>query len=78
MNTTMFRQLLARIPERTKFVLVAVLAFGVGSLFGGSGGGNGRYLPVGGSGNLIMDTKTGTTYTTESNKPGGYTRVASF
>jgi len=78
MNITTFRELLARIPERTKIVLIAVLAFCIGTLFGGSGGGNGRYMPVGGSGNIIMDTKTGATYVVDSNHPGSYTRMASF
>jgi hypothetical protein len=78
MNTAIFRQFLAQIPDRTKTILIAVLAFGIGTLFGGSGGGNGRYIPVGGSGVLIMDTKTGTMWKTDSDHPGAYTRLASF
>jgi hypothetical protein len=78
MNTAMFRQLYAQIPDRTKIVLIAVLAFGIGTMFGGSGGNNGRYIPVGGSGALIMDTKTGTTWSVDSSHPGTYTRNASF
>ena len=78
MNTTIFRQFLAQIPDRTKTILIAVLAFGIGTLFGGSGGGNGRYIPVGGSGFIIMDTKTGTIWKTDSDHPGAYTRLASF
>ena len=76
MNTTMFRQFYDRIPERTRIVLIAVLAFGIGTLFGGSGGGNGRYVPAGASGLVILDTKTGTIW---AEGPGGtYTRLASF
>jgi hypothetical protein len=78
MNTAIFRQFLAQIPDRTKMILIAVLAFGFGSLFGGSGGGNGRYIPVGGTGSIIIDTKTGTTWKTDSDHPGIYTRLASF
>jgi len=74
----MFRQMFAQIPERTKTVIIAVLAFGIGTLFGGSGGGNGRYIPVGGTGTIIMDTKTGTAWKTDSEHPGAYTRLASF
>ena len=78
MNATMFRQMLGQIPERTKTIIIVVLAFGLGTFFGGSGGGNGRFVPVGGSGSIIMDTKTGTTWKTDSDHPGAYTRVASF
>jgi photosystem II stability/assembly factor-like uncharacterized protein len=78
MNITMFRQFFSQIPERTKTVIIAVLAFGVGTLFGGAGGGNGRYIPVGGSGSIIMDTKTGTTWKGDADHPGTYARLASF
>jgi len=78
MNTTLFRQFLAQIPDRTKTILIAVLAFAIGTLFGGSGGGNGRYIPVGGTGAIIMDTKTGAIWKTDSDHPGAYTRLASF
>ncbi len=78
MNTAIFRQFLAQIPDRTKTILIAVLAFGIGTFFGGSGGGNGRYIPVGGSGTIIMDTKTGTMWKPDSDHPGAYTRLASF
>ena len=78
MNTTMFRQLLAQIPVRTKMIVIAVLAFGIGSMFGGSGGTNGRFIPVGGTGSIIMDTRTGATWTADPTHPGTYTRLASF
>jgi hypothetical protein len=80
MNTAIFRHFLAQIPDRTKTILIAVLAFGVGTLFGGSGAGNGRYIPVGGSGTgtVIMDTRTGTMWRIDSERPGAYTRIASF
>jgi len=78
MNMTMFRQLFAQIPERTKTVIIAVVAFGIGTMFGSSGGGIGRYIPVGGTGSVIMDTKTGTTWTVDPNHPGAYTSLASF
>jgi hypothetical protein len=78
MNTAMFRQFYGQIPDRTKMILIALLAFGIGTLFGGSGGGNGRYIPVGGTGTIIMDTKTGTTWRADPDHPSTYSRLASF
>jgi hypothetical protein len=78
MNTTIFRQFLGQNPERTKMIIIAVIAFGVGTLFGGSGGGNGRYMPMGASGGIIMDTRTGTAWRIDQERPGTYTRLASF
>ena len=78
MNTTMLRQFFDRIPQRTRVVLIAALAFCIGTLFGGAGGGTGRYVPAGTpDGNiLVLDTKTGTLWTVA---PGGaYKRLASF
>jgi hypothetical protein len=77
MNSTIFRQFLARIPDRTKVIIIAVLAFGVGTLFAGSGG-NGRYTALGTSGTTILDTKTGNAWRIDPEHPGTYTRVASF
>ena len=78
MNTTMFRQLFGQIPDRTKMILIAVLAFGAGTLFGGSGGANGRYVPMGGAGIVIVDTRTGATWKADPDHPGAYTRLAGF
>ena len=77
MNTTIFRQFFGRIPERTKTVIIAVVAFGLGTLLAGSGG-NGRYTPLGASGATILDTKTGAAWALDPDHPGAYKRLASF
>ena len=77
-----FRQYYARIPERTRTLLIALAAFGIGTLVGGSGGATGRYVPVPGpatSGDLfILDTRTGTTWETAPGHPQPYTRLSTF
>jgi hypothetical protein len=78
MNTAMFRQFYAQIPDRTRTIIIAVLAFVIGTMFGGSGGSIGRYIPVGSSGAIIMDTKTGTTWMAGPDHPATYTRLGSF
>jgi hypothetical protein len=80
MNFSFLQRLFSQIPERTKTILIAVVAFGVGTLFAGSGG-SGRYVPLayspqGTSGVIIIDTKTGTAWRAEPS--GSYTKVASF
>jgi photosystem II stability/assembly factor-like uncharacterized protein len=78
MNFTTLGQFYNQLSARTRTILVAVVAFGLGTFFGGSGAANGRYIPVGGSGALIMDTRTGTTWKADPDRPGFYTRLASF
>ena len=52
---------LDRFSVRTKMIALAVVAFVIGTFFGGHGGdtGNGRYVPWGNSGTAMLDTKTG-------------------
>jgi hypothetical protein len=78
MNLSTLRQFYAQLAPGTKTILIALLAFGLGTFFGGSGAANGRYLPVGGSGTMIIDTRTGTTWTTDTSRPGTYRRLNSF
>ena len=77
MDTTIFRRFFGQIPQRTRIIIIAVLAFGIGTLFAGSGG-NGRFTSLGTSGSAILDTKTGTTWRIDPEHPGTYTRMASF
>ncbi|HEX4084321.1 MAG TPA: hypothetical protein VHY22_05380 [Chthoniobacteraceae bacterium] len=74
MDTTILRQILSRMSERTKIIAVALIAFAAGSLIKGSGD-TGRFIPFGASGTTILDSKTGTAWTIES---AGYKRLASF
>ncbi len=78
LNIATLRQFYNQLPANTKMILIAVVAFGLGTFFGGSSAGNGRYIPVGGTGAIIMDTKTGAIWKTDSDHPGAYTRLASF
>lgn len=50
----------SRMNERTKLILVAVLAFWLGGLLKGSSS-VGRYQPFG-NGNLVLDTQKGTVW----------------
>jgi len=77
MDTTIFRQFFGRIPERTRIILIALATFALGTFFAGSGG-NGHYAALGASGSTILDTKTGTAWKIDPERPGTYTRVASF
>jgi len=77
MDTTIFRRFFGQMPQRTRTIIIAVVAFGVGTLFSGSGG-NGRYTSLGTSGTTILDTKTGTAWRVDPERAGAYTRVASF
>lgn len=63
MNISMLTQMLGRLSERTKLIIVAIVAFLIGSLFGGRSGEtvNGRYVPwntpdIRGG---LLDTRTG-------------------
>ena len=77
MDTTIFRRLFAQIPQRTRTIIIAMIAFGIGTLFSSSGG-NGRYMPLGTSGTAILDTKTGVAWRMDPEHPGAYTRLATF
>ena len=64
MNLSMVTALWARLGERTKIIAVAVVAFLLGTFFGGRGAtatANGRYVPWGNGGQVaaLLDTQTG-------------------
>ena len=55
------RSFLDRFNVRTKMVALAVVAFVIGTFFGGHGSesSNGRYVPWGSNGSAMLDTRTG-------------------
>jgi len=57
MNT--FTSIYARMNERTKLVIVAVVAFALGGLLKGGGTTTGRYQVCGNSPNYVLDTQKG-------------------
>ena len=62
MNFSMPLALWARLGERTKLIAVAVVAFVIGTFFGGRGAtatANGRYVPWGNGGEALLDTQNG-------------------
>ena len=63
MNFGILKAFLDRLSVRTKLIGVAVIAFLIGTFFGGHGSGesNGRYVPWG-TGGSLLDTRTGKTY----------------
>ena len=63
-----FYSIYSRIPERTKLILVAMLAFWLGGLLKGEGSKNGRYQSCGGSATYILDTQKGTSWELKGNK----------
>jgi hypothetical protein len=63
MNT--FSSIYSRMNERTKLILVAVLAFWLGGLLKGSSG-VGRYQSFGA--NLVLDTQKGTVWEIKGTK----------
>jgi hypothetical protein len=77
MDTTIFRRMIAQIPERTRTILIALAAFTAGTLFASSGG-NGRYAPLGASGMSILDTRTGAAWKIDPEHAGAYTRLGAF
>jgi len=77
MDTTIFRRFFGQIPQRTRTIIIAIVAFGIGTLFSGSGG-DGRYTSLGTSGLTILDTKTGVAWKIDPEHPGAYPRLASF
>jgi len=77
MDTMIFRRFFGQIPQRTRSIIIAIIAFGIGTLFSGSGG-NGRYASLGTSGLTILDTKNGVAWRIDPEHPGAYTRLAAF
>lgn len=62
MNLSLLKAFLDRLSVRTKLIGVAVIAFLIGTFFGGRGGseGTGRYVPFGNSSTMAtLDTRTG-------------------
>ncbi len=61
-NLSFVKGLWARVGERTKLIGVGLVAFILGTLWGGRhtvSGDNGRYLAVGVEGRIVQDTRTG-------------------
>ena len=63
-----FRSIYARMSERTKLILVAVIAFFLGGLLKGGGSSTGRYQPCGNSPTYVIDTQKGTTWELKGTK----------
>jgi hypothetical protein len=63
-----FSSIYARMNERTKLVLVAVLAFFLGGLLKGGGSSVGRYQACGNSPTYILDTQKGTSWELKGTK----------
>ena len=59
------KSFLDRLSVRTKMIALAVIAFVIGTFFGGHGteNGNGRYVPWGQAGTALLDTRTGQLWT---------------
>jgi hypothetical protein len=70
-----FSALYARLNERTKLVLVAVIAFFLGGLLKGGGSSAGRYQAIGNSPTYVIDTQKGTTWEVKGTR---YQEVASM
>ena len=71
MNFSMPLALWARLGERTKLISVAIVAFIIGTFFGGRGAtatANGRYVPWGnGAGEALLDTQNGQVWRVNEN-----------
>jgi hypothetical protein len=63
-----FSSIYARMNERTKLVVVAVLAFFLGGLLKGGGTASGRYQPCGNSAVYVLDTQKGTSWELKGTK----------
>ncbi len=63
MNLSILKAFLDRLSVRTKLIGTAVIAFLIGTYFGGRGTSevNGRYVPWG-TGGSLLDTRSGKTY----------------
>ena len=63
MNLSILKAFFDRLSVRTKLIGMAVIAFLIGTFFGGHGSteSNGRYVPWS-TGGSLLDTRTGKTY----------------
>ena len=61
---------LDRLSVRTKMIGLAIIAFVIGTFFGGHGSesNNGRYVPWGNSGTAMLDTRTGQLWTLDAGR----------
>ena len=62
MNLSLLTAFINRLSTRTKLISVAIIAFLIGTYFGGRGGndGTGRYVPFSNSNSLAtLDTRSG-------------------
>lgn len=66
MNT--FYSIYSRMPERTKLIIVAIVAFWLGGLLKGNGSSSGRYQPFGNSPTYVLDTQKGTAWELKGTK----------
>ena len=69
MNLSLLKAFFDRLSVRTKLIGVAVIAFLLGTFFGGRGGneGTGRYVPFGNSNSLAtLDTRNGQIWLVEN------------
>jgi hypothetical protein len=57
-----FTSFFLRMNERTKLLLVGVVAFSAGMMFKGSSSTNGRYQPCGNSLVYVLDTQNGSAW----------------
>jgi len=62
MNMNTFTSIYSRMNERTKILLVGVLAFFLGMMLKGGGSTVGRYQACGNSPTYILDTEKGTAW----------------
>ena len=63
-----FSSIYSRMNERTKLILVAVVAFWFGGLLKGGGSNTGRYQPCGNSPAYVLDTQKGTLWELKGSK----------
>jgi len=68
MNMNTFSSIYSRMNERTKLIVVAVLAFFLGGLLKGGGASTGRYQACGTSPNYVLDTQKGTVWEIKGTK----------
>jgi hypothetical protein len=62
MNMNTFSSIYSRMNERTKLIVIAVLAFFLGGLLKGGGSNTGRYQVCGTSPTYVLDTQKGTVW----------------
>ena len=66
MNLSLLKAFIDRLSVRTKLIAVGVIAFVIGTFFGGRGAneGAGRYVPFNNNGSALatLDTRTGQIY----------------